>query len=88
MIFNDFEVGGKDLIDQGGFRERMYKSRSTVREENTEPDINAPKCSECGKPMRKRSAQHGKYSGSEFWGCSAYPECKGILNISDSDVTK
>ena len=30
-----------------------------------------------GKPMVPRKAKTGKRADSEFWGCSAYPECKG-----------
>ncbi len=36
-------------------------------------------CPCCGKPMVLRVARHGAHAGSSFWGCSAYPECKGIL---------
>jgi restriction system protein len=38
----------------------------------------APKCSKCGKPMALRTAQKGKNSGKQFWGCTGYPECKNI----------
>ena len=34
------------------------------------------KCSKCDKEMTLR---HGRYG--PFLGCSAYPECKGIVNI-------
>lgn len=30
------------------------------------------KCPECEGPMVPRTSQHGK-----FWGCKAYPKCKG-----------
>ena len=36
--------------------------------------IATPKCPECGDPMTKRTGKSGK----EFWGCSKYPECKGV----------
>ncbi len=29
-------------------------------------------CPECGGPMVSRKSQHGV-----FWGCRAYPQCKG-----------
>lgn len=35
-----------------------------------------PDCSLCGSPTRRR-----KGKSSDFFGCSKYPECKGIINI-------
>ena len=32
-------------------------------------------CPDCGGPMTPRTSQYGK-----FWGCKAYPKCKGTLN--------
>jgi ssDNA-binding Zn-finger/Zn-ribbon topoisomerase 1 len=34
-----------------------------------------------GKPTTLRKAASGKNAGKEFWGCTGYPECKGIVNI-------
>jgi len=36
-----------------------------------------PACPQCGKPMVQRLARRGSNAGSRFWGCSAYPACKG-----------
>ena len=82
MLKNQIKRQGDAFLEQGGFRERMYQTRSIVREENSAPDKNAPECPECGKPMRRRNAQKGTHAGSEFWGCSAYPECKGTKSIT------
>lgn len=43
-------------------------------------DSTAPACPLCGKPMVQRTARRGSHAGSQFWGCSAYPACKGIRN--------
>ncbi len=40
-------------------------------------DSTAPACPLCGKPMVQRTARRGSNAGSQFWGCSAYPACKG-----------
>ena len=40
-----------------------------------------PACPKCGKPMALRTAQKGKQAGKQFWGCSGYPECKGLVDI-------
>jgi len=40
----------------------------------------APVCPKCGAAMVKRAASRGANAGSEFWGCSRYPKCRGIIN--------
>jgi hypothetical protein len=39
-----------------------------------------PTCPVCSSPMVKRSAKRGTNAGNEFWGCSQYPRCKGIVS--------
>lgn len=36
-----------------------------------------PACPHCGKAMKLRTARRGTKVGTQFWGCSAYPDCKG-----------
>lgn len=40
-----------------------------------------PLCPICGEPMIRRKATRGDNAGQEFWGCSKYPKCRGIVNI-------
>jgi restriction system protein len=40
-----------------------------------------PVCPVCGSSMVLRRAKRGAYAGKEFWGCSQYPKCKGIVNL-------
>lgn len=35
-------------------------------------------CPQCGSKMVKRKAKRGQHTGSDFWGCSRYPACRGI----------
>jgi len=42
-----------------------------------------PTCPHCGKPMVQRTARRGANAGHHFWGCSAYPSCKGIVAVSN-----
>lgn len=37
----------------------------------------SPACPQCGRPMVRRTAR----DGSHFWGCPAYPQCKGSRRI-------
>ena len=34
-------------------------------------------CSRCGSPMVRRVAKAGAGAGSEFWGCTKFPACRG-----------
>jgi len=40
-----------------------------------------PSCPKCASPMVKRVVKTGAKQGSEFWGCSNFPECRGIIPI-------
>lgn len=41
-------------------------------------------CPLCGSTMTLRTARYGPRAGSEFWGCSRFPACKGLRNIDGS----
>ncbi len=73
-----------ELVDQHGLN-AMLKGRQ-------EPTINLPveeavsspeelSCPKCSASMVKRKARQGARAGQEFWGCSQYPKCCGIVNI-------
>jgi restriction system protein len=36
-----------------------------------------PACPRCGKPMTQRVARRGEHAGRTFWGCTAFPTCRG-----------
>lgn len=36
-----------------------------------------PDCPRCAQPMVRRTAKKGVNAGNEFWGCRAYPRCRG-----------
>ena len=40
-----------------------------------------PDCPICGREMTRRTARRGRRAGADFWGCSAYPECKATIHI-------
>ena len=61
----------RDFVTTGGIKEKMTGARLKAR---SEP--NAPDCPECGAPMQNRTSSRGP-----FWGCSAYPQCKGTRNM-------
>ena len=57
-----------------------------------EPIVDAPEsiieqnddevlCPQCNDLMIKRKSKKGENYGSEFWGCSNYPKCRGTLAV-------
>lgn len=40
----------------------------------------SPRCPRCGSPMLRRTARLGSRAGSQFWGCSRFPSCRGTRN--------
>lgn len=45
------------------------------------PEPTPPTCPRCASAMVKRTAKGGEREGHEFWGCSNFPACRGILAI-------
>ena len=84
------------FIRDGGYSEKLAAERIAERERRrhhppvssaptdpSDPSIpRAPDCPRCGKPMALRTARKGPKSGTRFWGCSAYPECKTTLPLA------
>lgn len=67
----------------GGFTENMTSERLEARKVQAKRE-NAPVCPKCGKPMLKRMQKKGQWQGREFWGCSDYPNCNGLLRIESN----
>ena len=65
------------------FREMLANESEAKTEAHPEPatDDEVVKCPRCGAPMVKRKAVNGKNAGKCFYGCSAYPKCRGIVPI-------
>jgi hypothetical protein len=40
-----------------------------------------PTCSRCGSAMVKRIAKQGSNADRAFWGCSAFPKCRGVRAV-------
>ena len=41
----------------------------------------SPPCPYCGGQMQVRQAKQGVFLGQSFWGCLAFPSCRGTRNI-------
>lgn len=86
----DRQIAGleKQFIQEGGYSERLHAARLEERRKQTltnqsdrtdQPDKLL--CQACGKPMVVRTARQGSKAGSQFWGCSGYPECKSTRPV-------
>ncbi len=78
MLNHQMEAQGEKFEKEGGFREKL----STMRVEARAKQELAVPCPLCGKHMTRRKARSGKNAGKEFWGCTAYPDCKGAREIA------
>jgi four helix bundle suffix protein len=80
------------FIEDGGYTEqlasaRMEQRRQSRRKDPSDPsdltDLSdpIPRCPQCGQLMALRTAKTGPQAGRQFWGCTAYPECKGTVPV-------
>ncbi len=75
------------FIEEGGYSEQLATARLQRRtrpRDPTDPSASPdsiPRCPKCGSPMALRTAKNGKTPGSQFWGCTAYPECKATIPV-------
>ena len=80
----DRQVAGleREFIHQGGYSETLAAARIEERKRRNKENLpdkesTLPKCPRCGQPMTLRTARKGPNAGSRFWGCTAFPDCRG-----------
>jgi four helix bundle suffix protein len=71
---------GEEFTKNGGFRERLNTVRTESRAQSDGVPADAPKCPQCGAPMRLRKTRKDSRS---FWGCTQYPACRGIMDFQE-----
>jgi restriction system protein len=74
------------FVKSGGYSEQLATERLRQRQKDRldQPNPTDPasqSCPQCGGIMALRTAKAGKSPGSQFWGCTSYPECKGTLPV-------
>jgi four helix bundle suffix protein len=77
MLNHQMEKQGETFKEEGGFREKL----TGIRVEARAKQDGVPACPDCGKPMARRTAKSGKNPGKVFWGCTGYPDCKGVREV-------
>jgi four helix bundle suffix protein len=92
LLDRQIEALEKSFVEEGGYSEQLAAARLAFRARKQKPDRSdqtkrtdptdeIPNCPLCGKPTVLRTAKSGKSAGSQFWGCSDYPNCKGIVKL-------
>jgi four helix bundle suffix protein len=77
------------FIEDGGYSEQLATARLArrSRRDPSEPSDPSdrpdpiPRCPKCGRLMALRTARAGANAGRQFWGCTGYPECKGVVEV-------
>ncbi len=84
----DRQIAGleREFIHEGGYSERLSAARIAERQRQHQTDRSDPTdpseketvaCPLCCQVMVLRTTRKGARAGSQFWGCSRYPDCKG-----------
>ncbi|AGS40631.1 MAG: putative RNA-binding Zn-ribbon protein involved in translation (DUF1610 family) [Cycloclasticus pugetii] len=58
-------------------REHVKHVQSIVAEKEK-----AHHCPKCGGDMILREVKKGQKKGNKFWGCSKFPKCRGVINVT------
>lgn len=61
---------------------QVVNAAPTITESLTQAN---PLCPRCGNPMVLRTAKRGDNRGNRFWGCSGYPKCRFIVNLTGNN---
>lgn len=67
----------KQASSVGGSRAPEPSSFQASKPRRKAPPAAPPTCPACHKEMVRRTAKRGANAGAEFWGCVAYPGCRG-----------
>ncbi|QCU90545.1 nuclease-related domain-containing protein [Thiomicrorhabdus sediminis] len=67
-------------IESGRLERSLQTTREHVKSLKSKSMSDTPSCPKCGSAMALRTAKRGQNAGNEFWGCSRYPACRGIVS--------
>ncbi len=74
----------KRKIESGRLASSFKTSREHVKHVKTiiANKAEQKQCPKCGSSMVLRKTKRGQNAGSEFWGCSKFPKCRGVINVT------
>ena len=88
---SDFDVDKVHTEKSGSTSsvEQMGDNNELVPESEQEQKyIDMTLCPECGSALVLRTAKRGENKGKQFYGCSAFPKCHYIKNLSTCQLKK
>lgn len=71
-------------IEAGGLAPSFKTNREHVTHVKTivEKKENSQLCPKCGSAMVLREVKKGQNIGNKFWGCSSFPKCRSVINVT------
>jgi four helix bundle suffix protein len=89
LLDRQIDVLEQQFVEEGGYSEQLAAARLAERSKRqaqdqsdpTDPTDQIPPCPKCDKPMVLRTAKKGPTAGKQFWGCTGYPSCRGIVSV-------
>ena len=73
-----------EKIEQGRLTPSFKTNREHVRHVKNivadKENHHVPNCPKCGSAMVLRDTKKGQNVGNKFWGCTKFPQCRGIMN--------
>jgi ribosomal protein L37AE/L43A len=84
-VLTELEV--KDIaskIETGRLKPSLKTNREHVKHVKAivEKKENTQSCPKCGGVMVIREVKKGQNIGNKFWGCSSFPKCRGVVNVT------
>lgn len=83
LLDQQIEALEMQFVEEGGYSEQLAAMRLAERSRKKAAGVaeQVPDCPKCGKQMVLRTSRNGDKSGSQFWGCTGYPECRGTAKV-------
>lgn len=89
LLDKQIEALEAQFIAEGGYSEQLAAARLAKRNADranssnpSDPsDRTIPASPKCGKAMVLRTAKKSKQTGRQFWGCTGYPDCTGLVDV-------
>jgi restriction system protein len=81
-------IDGAQLPEMAKAHQAHNRINPARRADRVAPDTTPqrPECPSCGETMVLRRAKTGTNAGQEFWGCSAFPQCRGTRACESATV--
>ena len=77
-------VSRKEICDESQIVIKDGQSHNPIKNETAKQQI--IKCPKCNGTLVLRTATKGNYAGKQFYGCSNYPRCRYIQNITTKKI--